>query len=401
MTVGAPASLTPRYSFLHVSYWAGFCLVLSFSSVFLLARGLSNAQVGLVLAAGSGVSAVLQPVVGGVAGRSRVALRWWVAGFAALSGVVGLGLLVPGLGLLLTAVTFGVLVCTIQLVQPLINAAGMAALNAGHRIDFGLARALGSVAYAATSAGAGLLATASGPGTVAPLLVGSQALLFLGAVVFSVPDAAGAARASGRVESEATGSGAAPAASGPGLSRRQWTRFAVLVAGLSGCFFGHNVINNYIFQIVRHHLGTPADMGTAVLIGALVAVPPMLVFTRLMGRWRADVLLRVAAVVFTLKVLATWLAPNLAGLYLAQGLQVGGFALAIPASVYYANRLLPAREHVRGQAWMTLAATLGAVASGLVGGVLLDAAGVPMLLGVATAVSAVGTVAVLASTERV
>ncbi len=81
-------------------------------------------------------------------------------------------------------------------------------------------------------------------------------------------------------------------------------------------------------------------------------------------------------------------------------LQMVGFGLAIPATVYYVDRMLPVAERARGQGMMTLTLTLGNVVAGLAGGVLLDLAGVPALLVAGTVAAVLGAVAVFAGTSR-
>lgn len=96
-----------------------------------------------------------------------------------------------------------------------------------------------------------------------------------------------------------------------------------------------------------------------------------------------------------MKAVATLVAPDLTSFLATMLLQVVSFALLIPASVYYVDRLLPAAERVRGQAYMTLTLTLGSVFAGLIGGPLLDAAGVPALLAAGTAAAVIGVVGVV------
>ena len=43
---------TPRFVAIQSSYWACYCCIISFSSVYLLDQGFSNAQVGLVISVG-------------------------------------------------------------------------------------------------------------------------------------------------------------------------------------------------------------------------------------------------------------------------------------------------------------------------------------------------------------
>ncbi len=78
---------TVRFAAINGTYWVGFCFLMSFSSVFLLDRGLSNSQIGLVLAGSGIVSVVLQPLVAGWAGASLRGLRRWIAGLSAATAV--------------------------------------------------------------------------------------------------------------------------------------------------------------------------------------------------------------------------------------------------------------------------------------------------------------------------
>ena len=57
-------SATPYYALIQGLYWAIFCLMVGFASVFLLDRGFTNGQIGLILGLSYLLSAVLQPVVG-------------------------------------------------------------------------------------------------------------------------------------------------------------------------------------------------------------------------------------------------------------------------------------------------------------------------------------------------
>ncbi len=80
-------------------------------------------------------------------------------------------------------------------------------------------------------------------------------------------------------------------------------------------------------------------------------------------------------------------------------LQIVAYALFIPASVYYVDRYLAPQERVRGQARMTLTATIGTVVAGLVGGTLMDLMGVPAMLALGSVVSVLGAVGVIMGTR--
>ena len=89
--------LTARYAALQSSYWSAFCLVINFVSVFLLAHGLTNAQIGVLMAVASAVATVVQPIVAGLVDRSRLPLRLWLVMGGIVVGTVLTLLFLPAL----------------------------------------------------------------------------------------------------------------------------------------------------------------------------------------------------------------------------------------------------------------------------------------------------------------
>ena len=102
-----------------------------------------------------------------------------------------------------------------------------------------------------------------------------------------------------------------------------------------------------------------------------------------------------------IKALLTLLAPNVFGIYIAQITQLLGFALQVPASVYYVNALMKPQDRVKGQAFMTATNTLGSIGGSLIGGVVLDTFGVSVLLLIGFGMAAVGMLITFISTEKV
>ena len=54
---------TPRYALIQGLYWAIYCLMVSFASAFLLDKGFTNGQIGLVLGLSYLFSSFLPPAV--------------------------------------------------------------------------------------------------------------------------------------------------------------------------------------------------------------------------------------------------------------------------------------------------------------------------------------------------
>lgn len=111
-------------------------------------------------------------------------------------------------------------------------------------------------------------------------------------------------------------------------------------------------------------------------------------------------MLVLAGIVFAVKNLAMLLAPNLTVIYLSQLLQFACFAIAIPGTVYYVNRLLPRALQVRGQSYMTMTISAGSVIGSLFGGWLIDFSGVPTMLLAGTVVATAGAALIWGGAER-
>ncbi|HJE51113.1 MAG TPA: MFS transporter [Tessaracoccus flavescens] len=388
---------TTRYAALQSAYWSAFCMAIMFASVFLLAKGLSNSQIGIVIATGGLISAVAQPIVAGVSEVSRIPLRVWIAALALLMSVVAAALFIPGLPWLLTAVFFGFLILTVQLILPLVNALGMAALNAGVTMNFGIARAAGSLAFAVVSVAAGSLVGARGPMVVPLLALIFQLALIATALTFVYRTNVPASTTSHPTPDDDT----PPLPTHERLTKDQWRKFWILLVGLTLAMASHNLINGFMFQVMQHHGGGAEEMGTAVMIGALVELPTMALWSWIITKRSSGFMLKLAAIFFAAKSLVTWMAGSVGALYGAQTLQLLAFAVLVPASIYYVNQLMPPGDRVKGQAYMTMTNTLGTVVGSISGGILLDVAGVPTMLLVGTVVAAVGAILTLISAEHI
>ena len=65
---------TPRYALIQGLYWAIYCLMVSFASAFLLDKGFTNGQIGLVLGLSYLFSSFLQPGIGSLFSRPGLRL---------------------------------------------------------------------------------------------------------------------------------------------------------------------------------------------------------------------------------------------------------------------------------------------------------------------------------------
>lgn len=382
--------LTARYAVIQGMYWMGFCLIFSYSSVYLLDRGFSNTEIGLVIGIAGTISAVLQPLVGGMAdGKKRISLRMLIVMLGMLMVVLGAGLLMVPDDRRMTVLFYVLLVVFLQVLTPLIYSLGMDCVNQGLNLNFGLARGIGSLAFAGISFVAGILVTAYGTKTIPVLVIGCYGGLGWFVSRFRFQKAA--------VEEETE---AVPEHENKRSFFVCYPKYMALLIGAILVFASHNMVNNFLFQIMESKGGGSSSMGTAMALAAAAELPTMFMFAWMVKRAGSDVWLKVSGVFFMMKALGTLLVGSVMGMYVLQLLQMFGFGLFVVSSVYYVNQIMEEKDRVKGQAYMTVTNTLGGVLGSALGGALIDGFGIQMMLTVSVVAAAAGMGIMSVSTEK-
>lgn len=378
-------TLALKYSILQGAYWASFCVIYGFATVFLLSKDFNSSQIGLIIALGNILGVIMQPVFASIADSSRTITLHRLTAILAGASALLLALLFITPNLLIAVGALFLLTDTLlQVVQPLINSVSVYYLNQGVQVDFGIARGIGSISYAAASYLLGIFIERLGTNVIP-----AMGCLLMAVIVLTV--AALPILQESLAEKELH-----PAPENTSDGESMWTfflrykRFSITLIGLTLLFTFHNMSNSYLFQITQNLGGDSAAMGTALSIAAVLELPTMLVFSRLIRRFRSSSLLIASGCFFAFKALGYLLAGNIVQLYLVQILQMGSFALYVPASVYYVNEAMEPRDKFKGQAVMTGTNTLGGVFGSLIGGFLLDFTGVPTMLAVGLAIAILG-----------
>ena len=379
--------LMMQYCILQGAYWASFCVIYAFATVFLLSRGFESSMIGVIIAAGNILGVVLQPVVASIADRSeKISLHKLTA---ILSGVMILLLVllyfVPN-GLIAVAVLFLLTDTFLQVIQPLVNSVSVYYVNQGVSVDFGAARGIGSLSYAAASYVLGIAVEKFGTRSI--LVAGILVALVLLITVLSTPVlSSSAASRPKEKEPEQNDSGLLVFAD-------RYKNFMLTLAGITLLFTFHNMNNAYLIKVIENVGGTSADMGRMLSIAAVTELPVMFLFSRISKHFKSSTLLMVSGVFFAIRAAGFMLAGNVMIMYLVAMLQIGSFALYIPSSVYYVNETMLDQDKFKGQAVMTATNTLGGVFGSLFGGFLIDNAGVGAMNTVCFGMAAAGAVLV-------
>lgn len=360
---------TAKYSYLHGMYWMCFCIIFSFSSVYLLAKGFSNSSIGIILGIAGIISAVMQPSVASIADRSnKITVRMLSLIICLLSLVFSVLLLIFKEKMFALGILYTFLVILLQTMMPLINALGMECVNIGINVDFGFARGIGSLTYSLLSLVIGNVLKGRNPDLIPMVIIGLYIFLILGLTNFKYKANKTSEQDTKIVQKSFS----------EYLSK--YKSFYVFLVGVVLIFCSHIVLNNYLYQITTNIGGTSSQMGTAMAICAFIELPTMMGFFIIVRKIKCESLIKISAIFFTLKTFLTYFCNTINGLYIIQLTQLLGFALFTPASVYYVNKIMDEDDKAKGQAFVTMGITAGGFIGNFFGGLAIDNIGVKPLL---------------------
>lgn len=383
-------NLTLNYVTIQIGMWAMYAPLMGYTSVFLLAKGFSNTQVGIISGLGCIISAVLQAIVSGYADKEKSkSVKTLLIMFVGLQIALAVVLLALGNNFVLAiGIIFGSLISIMQLMVPLTNSIAMEMINQGKEINYGAARGTASMMYALLVNAMGIFAKGDNLSIVPIATILSASILLAGTVLFPFKKA---------VRTIETGT-ESKIDTKPFLIK--YPKIALFVLGAICAYVGHNLINVFLFQIVTLKGGNHVNMGVCLSLAAVFEIPVMFGFAYLVAKCDSSVWVRVGGVGIMLKIILTLLVPDMVGLYVVQVCQLFGFATFVVATVYYANQAVEECDRVKGQAYMTMANTLGIVFASMLGGVLIDLCGTGGMMIVGSVITIIGCIMIFASTAK-
>lgn len=378
--MGEKQRLTVLYALVQASFWMSFCVAVSFAAVYLQGLGYDNTHLGVILAAGNLLGAILGPGFSTWIDRSThaTASRLIPPLLAVQAAALALLLLLPRRGVL-TALSYVLYVAFSLSVNSLNLKLYVDFSHRGLPINYGVARGMGSLAYVLLSMALGVLAERT---SIAALPIVGLALCAL--------QTAAHVLLCRRLPRGAAG----PAEERRGASLlaflRKNRRFSILLLGTALLFFAHNSICNFLINITRQVGGDTEDMGYINSFMAAMEIPVMLLFSRFLGKRSTGGLLRLAFCCFVLKTAAVAAAPSIPALYAAFLLQAPSFALYTAAIVPYTEQAVGYEDSAKAQSLAFSMTTLGSVLASAVSGWMLDRLSVPQTLWIACLVCAIG-----------
>ena len=415
--------LNAGYANIFAAYWMFYGVSNAFASAYLLPKGYTNAEIGIILAVGSVLAVFLQPIMADIADRSKKLSLLSVTQLSAgLLIVLEATLFAMAHKSLALWVVFVMIIAWLTALQPLFNSLAFHLEESGVHIHFGVCRGMGSLGFALLTAVLGTFVEMWGA-NILPA-VGELTLVGLLVTIIIVKrEFERCIKAKARTRPACAGADASGDTDVPPKDERSadtelraeagmlhaqeqeeinlWRfirdnkLFLVLNIGVIGLYFSNAVLNNFMLQIVNAVGGTSEDMGRVLAVMAFMEMPALFFFDKVKARFSCQTLLKVAAVGFTLRVGLIYLAKSMTVIYLAHIFQTLGFALFLPAMVVFIGDVMRRGEAVKGQAFFTAMTTVAAMISSVLGGIMLDVRDANFMLLVSTLVTAAGALVII------
>lgn len=399
--------LNTEYVLSSGAFWAIYGIAGSFASVFMLAKGYTNTQIGIMFAAANLLGMILQPIVADRMDRTKgIKLIDAMALLTAVMLLSGAGFFFFRDGSFMLASVLVIILALHTVLQPLSNTLAFRLGECGVRVNYGIGRAGGSLGFSVILAVLGTLVGKKGIMSV-PVCAEAACALFILLLLITRISYMRIMKASG-LRDPGAADGAAAAGAGRTderidirtfISRNKY--FCIMNLGIAGLIFSNSILSNYMAQIAASVGGTTEQLGRILSLMAFLEIPTMVCYERIQKRFRSRTLIGIASVGFTAKIVVTWLARSVGMLFFSQLFQVFAFALLMPAIVYFTDEIMSPGEAVKGQALFPMTCALATIMGSLAGGRILDVSGVKMLTGIAALITAAGAAVVILSVNKV
>ena len=340
-------------------------VVFGFGTFIMLSRGYSSFQIGIITAIGDISGLFLNFFVANALDNSEKTdiFKTLKLMTLCLLGATALNIFLDRPSFVLTFV-YIIIYCLTSCLDSLFGSLSSTISHSGISLDFGRARAYGSLSYALSSVLFGYVSEIFlYPGINICILI-SQLL-----VVFSVYLMAGHFyRCTASIER--------PEIIGNVSLREYFMRhknFILLVVGHSGIMASTMIVTEaFLPQVVYANGGSNFDLGLIPGLKAVVEVPFIFYFARLEERFGLKKIFTIAIFSFVLKMYLFYSANTMFWLYVSQLLQATSFSLILPGMVSYVNRIMQKNELQRSHGLMMITRTLFSMFISPIGGSVIE-----------------------------
>lgn len=380
-----------KYRFLLGTHTMMFSIGFGYATSYLQNLNIEDGTIGLSISLFSVAGALFQFLLGRVADKST---RWNFKNLLILLSIIQLtdSLLLPFLSSYSVAgtIVFGSILITTYSMLPLLSSVSFFYSSQNLRVDFGIARGIGSTAYGVISIIMGKAVTTFGTACIPFFAAAVSLALLIESILLPSP-----ARYISKVQTEKAEENASVQKNSPKRKERplifRYPAFTLMLFGMTTVMVFQNMNVTYFVRIIEKVGGNSTNLGIALGIAAVMEIPSLFFYNKLNRKISSKKLLLISCIVFTMKALLFCIAGNVMALYLIQVLSIGAFGLMAAAKVYYAHDTFEEKDIVTGQALVAMTEAVGMVLGSLFGGLIINAGGINAVLWGGFAICLLGT----------
>ncbi len=370
--------LDSNYAAIHISHWCSFCMLYSFSAVFLTYKGFSDTQIGLTVSLIGLLNIVLQLASASFSdSHGHIPLKWTIGTLYIASISFGAcAALLPLASALLMAV-FVMASSAQNCVGTLLNAMVLQYNNNGINAAYGWPRGAGSIAYAVLAFFGGVIVERFSPQAL-PYLFMLFALIALAATLLMPDPFKLIGKSPARAEKRKGGKSGGVVSLKHMLLNNPILLLFLLAVLVNSC--GQVAVNTFLIRIVESLGGNTRTLGACMFLQAVVEFPIMAISSWLMSKFKARYLLLLSFSCFAIKIFALANAPSMGVVYGAMAFSILCFGLYAVTMLVFVNRIVGVTEKVRGQAVVSVFGSFGGMIGNAAAGRMIDTVGLRVLL---------------------
>ena len=375
-------NLKNKYNLLYFLYCIAGCCLVEFVTVFLLYRGVSNTQIGLVTGIGCVSSIFLSPWLTGLLGRSpRLNVRDVLGGVYLFMAAVFILLAYMPMPAVAVMAGYTVIYCLYMGTYSFLQVMASDYTAAGMDINFGLARGLGSASWAIAALLLGAAVDATSPAVTGAAFMAATAVMVL--LMRTMPVAPS------QTGSEEKGGSAIAVL-------KDYPVFFMILLGFTLCKVGMTPLLTYLPNIMTNLGGSTGMFGVAIFVMALSETPVM----AMAGRWmeKVDILTLtvIGGIAYVARNFIICFATSVPMLMVGMIFQGFSYGLLTVVAAYYAMYRLKGSDQAMGQTMTTVMTNgFGSTIGNVAGGVLQDTLGINSMYIFACGMTVLGALVII------
>jgi len=380
-----------HYAALQGIYWANIASTAVYSVVLLQSRGITNTQIGVIMAFRALASIILQPFTASLADRlqQRIPLKYFGIIMILIAFSANLALYFSGGGFVALVIIFMVMGASENVMAPINDALAIQYINGGYPLNYSVARGIGSLSFAVSCLVlAGLVGRA---GVESTIILHGILLLLLALVLITFRNYPGPISKEYEKARPKTGQR---------MTYRQiLAKNPAMLVFLTAAFclmVGASSVFQYLPNFISRAGGSSSDVGIALFVLAAAQFPTSLIYRRIARRFNTSTLLLVAYFFIFIRCLLVMLAGHPELIIAVMALDLFGGGLQISSEVFFINEIVGSANVVKGQSLIRIIpGGIGVMISSLLSGYLIDQVGLNGMTMVASAFMITGVLILL------